>query len=146
MAQTLQAQPGMTTTREAMILTFESHKQYLAPHIFQRGKEFLRLLYTTAQVVLTVHDQQRRMHLLHIANRRHAQVKLRIIPGGRFQVIVGKIPADVAGAKEGVSIDYTAIGYRCPEAVGVPNQPVGHKAAIATPCDPQALLVEVALL
>src|SRR5205823_13251017 len=122
MAQTLQAQPGMTTTREAVVLTFTANKQHLAPHILQRGKEFLRLLYTTAQVVLAVHDQQRRMHLLHIANRQHAQVKLRIIPGGRFYVIIGKIPTDVAHAKEGVSIDYTAIGYRCSEAVGVPNQ------------------------
>ena len=60
MVQALQAKFGVSTTREAMALTLKAHETHLATQIFERGKELLRLLNATAQILLAVDDQQRR--------------------------------------------------------------------------------------
>ena len=92
-----------------MALTLKAYKQRLAPQVFQGREELLCLLDVTAQILLAVKDQERRVYVLHVRNRRHAHVAVEIIPGSGIQFVVGKSPAEVAGAEVRCKVDYAAL-------------------------------------
>src|SRR5579859_4001781 len=96
MSQALQAGFGMPTAGETMALTLEAHKLDLPPHPLERTKELLSLLNVTAQILLAMNDKQRRMHILHIFDRRHMHILIQVLPGRRLQIIFGQIPANIA--------------------------------------------------
>src|SRR5215472_14602993 len=97
--QTLQAELGMTASREAVALTFKAHELYFASEVLQSGEELLSLLDIAAQVLFAVEYQQRRMDVLYIGNRREAHVGFKVVPGRCLQFVIGEDPAKVAAAE-----------------------------------------------
>src|SRR5947209_13325799 len=136
----------MTTTREPVTLAFKAYEQDFTTQILQSCKELLSLFDVTAQILFAMQYQQWGVHLLHISDRRHAPVTFYIVPGRRIHLIVGKDPANVARAEVRYQVRDTSLGYRGPEAIGVTNQPVRHKATIAATGNTYALFVDVTFL
>src|SRR5205807_1501955 len=108
--------------------------------------ELLCLLDITAQILLTMNNQEWRVHILHIANWRMLHISLKVLPWRRLHFVIGKDPTHVAGTKIGCQISYGTISDRSLEAIRMPNQPVGHKAAIAPTRNAHTLLINVAFL
>src|SRR6266487_2662976 len=134
----------MTSTRETMALTLEAHKQDLAPHIFERGKKLLSLLNIAAQVLFAMYNEQRRVDICYVVERRHVHVLFEVLPRCGIQVVVSKIPADIAGSEHCGHVGDAAVGDCNFEAVVVANEPVGHEAAITTPGNTYTLLINIA--
>src|SRR6266704_5411183 len=129
-----------------MALTFKAPEQHLATHIFQSSKELFGLLDIATQVAFAVDDQYRSVYVLDICDGRHTHIALWVIPGRHFHVIISKIPANVTAAKERKALDHTAISYRCPEALSMPDQPACHETTVTATNHAQALFVDIALL
>src|SRR5687767_15387194 len=70
----------------------------LAEHL-QRDEELLGLLDGAAEVALGVKDEQRRLHVLDVGERRALDELLRIAPRRRAVLALPEVPPDVARAE-----------------------------------------------
>src|SRR5437879_8699721 len=59
-----------TTTGEVMIVLGETHENGLFPEDLERREELLGLFDRTPQIPLRVEDQERRLHVRHVGQRR----------------------------------------------------------------------------
>src|SRR5262245_9389441 len=124
-----------------MRLPLETYKLRLAPQILQRGEELLPLTDRAAQVLVAVQDQERRVDVLDVGQRREVARAFGVAPGNDADLVL-KPPADVARPEERRDVGNTAHRHGRLEAVAVAYGPVGHEAAIAAPCDTQPRAVE----
>src|SRR6266516_219755 len=146
MSQPLEAQLWMAAARKSMALTFKAHKQHLASQVFEGRKELFCLFDITTQILLAMNNQQRRVDVLNVGDRRQTHVTIKAFPGRCIQFVVSKYPTKIARAEVRREVDHTTIGYGCFKAIGMDNQPVRHKAAITAACNAYALLFDIALL
>ena len=90
-----------------------------------------------AQVLLAVEDQDRRGHLLDVRQRRKLPVPLDLVARRACQLALAEPRPDVAGAVERDEVGEAAHRDRRLEAVGVPDDPVRHVAAVAAAGHPE---------
>ena len=82
-AEALEAVARLAGPRQLVVLVGEAHEHDLLPELLQRDEELLGLLDRAAEVVLGVHDQERRADVARVGQRRALQVAVEVVPRRR---------------------------------------------------------------
>src|SRR5579872_357240 len=93
-----------------------------------------------------MNDEQGRLDVFHILDRRLLHIAVKIVPRGCLKLIIGKSPTKIAAAKVGSKIGDGTVGDSYFETIVVADEPVGHKTPIASASHAHTLLVNVAFL
>src|SRR5262249_1640185 len=133
----------MPSTREFMGLPFKAYELGLTPQVFQRREELFSLRDWTAQVLVTMQDQERRVDVLDVGDGRKVTPALGVAPGQVAKLLL-QGPSVVTRAEERIRRDHTAHRYGRPKRVGMAHGPIRHEAPVAPACHSQALLVDAA--
>src|SRR5438876_3937125 len=104
---------------------------FLAEHL-QRDEELLGLLDRTAVILLGVEDEERRLHVREVGERRMRAELLRVAPRRRItHLVLPEVPADIARPERADVVADAPLRDRGLEALGVADDPVGHEPAVA---------------
>ena len=116
--------------RKFVAFAGETHETHGFVQHFQRGVQLFGLFHRTAVIVVGVDNQQWRIDLVHIANRRAFDETIQISPRFAAKLVLAEVWANVGGAKETAQVGNAALGVGGGETVGVADDPVGHIAAV----------------
>src|SRR3989440_701241 len=90
----------LPTSREVMVVLGEPDEDGFLTQNLQRGEELLGLLDRAAQVALSVKDEEWRLHVRHVGERRAEDELLGVAPRrGVAHLVLPEMPADVARAE-----------------------------------------------
>src|SRR2546426_642442 len=120
------------STSEVVVVFREAHEDRLLAQDLERDEELLGLLDRAAEIALRVEDEERRLHLGHVGQRRTLDQLLAPTPRRRIpHLVLPEVPADVARPERGDVVRDAALRGGSTEAVSVADDPVRHESAVA---------------
>ncbi len=126
-----------------MIFPFEIAKPSGNAVIFQGGEHLHTLRHGAAVVLIGVDKQGGGDYVFRVAQRRKRPELFRVVKRIAVALIRSKEIADVRHAIEGKPVGDGTLGGGAGKAVGVSDDPVGHKTAVGAACDGHALFINL---
>src|SRR2546427_8863158 len=120
---------------EVMALPREEDHLRLLPQVLQRGVELKSFDHPAPIVFERMDDEERRLHVPRVSERRLGEQLLLAIPGVTRHLVLREVGPDIRGAEEAHPARYAPICYGRAEPVGVPDGPVCHEPTVRTPRD-----------
>src|SRR5579859_1947038 len=135
----------LTGARQVVILTREDHELGIHAVMPERAKPLLALFDRHAVIVVGMQNQRRRLDVPGVLERRSAPVLVEIVEQKTIEVVlvaVSAIPSPVIADE----IGNAAQRDRGLESIGVPENPVGHEAAVTSAGDAEPVLIDPLIL
>ena len=129
-----------------MVLAAEEHKAALDAVRDQRGVHLIALIDGAAVVLERVEEERRRFDLVGVLHGAVPPEFFDIRPDGRAALVFGEVGADVGHAVEARPVRDRALAGAGAEAVGVADDPVGHKAAVGAAGFEEVICVHLGIL
>src|SRR5437867_5565769 len=144
-AHVLDAVLRLPAAREVVVVLGEPYENGLFAQHLQRGEQLLSLLDGTAEVSLRVKDEERRLHVRDVGQRRAEDELLAPLPWrGVAHLVLPEVPPNVARTERGDVVRDAPLRDRGPETISVADDPIGHEPAVAAAGHIEALWVDPA--